>query len=422
MKTQQQAVPQVQLEQTPSGMLQRAAINASPVKAPSRAQVLRSPGRPLDADASAFTGPRFGHDFSQVPIRPAEPPMPQARLSVGRPGDQREQEAERAAELITQAEFESSGDKSLGGSIRPVQAGELSDQVPAPLEDRIQSLMHRGHPLPGHVRAYFESRFGYDFSQVRVHTDAPSAGLAHDLHARSFTVGSHIVFGAGQYQTATMAGKRLLAHELTHVVQQREQVSPSTIGLLQMQADMVTFEPEVIKVSAAEKSQLLRKAGWQQRDVIMVIKDFKGEPLRGHRVFAEFKGPNGTLTEAADVQGGSVIWSNIWLKPEGTVRIMAVSTGQAALAPEGVALYKLPDKGPVKFDVEQQKTEVTVTAKTSEEAASKAGAKGTAGIEFEVIKLGGEVSSEESKTKGTSLETSWKVILPTSTLVVKQLP
>jgi len=101
---------------------------------------------------------------------------------------------------------------------------------------------------------------------------------------------------------------------------------------------------------------------------------------------------------------------------------MAVSTGQAALAPEGVALYKLPDKGPVKFDVEQQKTEVTVTAKTSEEAASKAGAKGTAGIEFEVIKLGGEVSSEESKTKGTSLETSWKVILPTSTLVVKQLP
>jgi hypothetical protein len=65
-----------------------------------------------------------------------------------------------------------------------------------------------------------ELRFGFDFSQVRVHTDAQAAESARAVNALAYTVGSDIVFGAGQYAPGTAAGKRLLAHELTHVVQQ----------------------------------------------------------------------------------------------------------------------------------------------------------------------------------------------------------
>ena len=67
----------------------------------------------------------------------------------------------------------------------------------------------------------FEPRFGYDFSQVRIHTDARAAESARAVNARAYTVGREVVFGAGQYSPGTAAGQRLLAHELTHIVQQR---------------------------------------------------------------------------------------------------------------------------------------------------------------------------------------------------------
>jgi hypothetical protein len=66
-----------------------------------------------------------------------------------------------------------------------------------------------------------QPRFGHDFSQVRVHADARAAESAEAVNARAFTVGQHIVFGAGLYAPSTRAGQHLLAHELTHVTQQR---------------------------------------------------------------------------------------------------------------------------------------------------------------------------------------------------------
>ena len=71
-------------------------------------------------------------------------------------------------------------------------------------------------------RDFFEPRFGADFSQVRIHTDAEAASSARTEHARAYTVGEDVVFGAGRYAPETAAGKRLLAHELAHVLQQRQ--------------------------------------------------------------------------------------------------------------------------------------------------------------------------------------------------------
>lgn len=81
-------------------------------------------------------------------------------------------------------------------------------------------LSRSGQPLDGGTREFMESRFGRDFSGVRIHTDAKAAESARAVNARGYTVGSEIVFASGEYRPSTAAGRRLLAHELTHVVQQ----------------------------------------------------------------------------------------------------------------------------------------------------------------------------------------------------------
>ena len=81
-------------------------------------------------------------------------------------------------------------------------------------------LRGSGQPLDGATRAFMEPRFGHDFSAVRVHTDAQAAQSAAAVNALAYTVGRAVVFGAGQFAPGTTAGRRLLAHELTHTVQQ----------------------------------------------------------------------------------------------------------------------------------------------------------------------------------------------------------
>ena len=91
----------------------------------------------------------------------------------------------------------------------------------APSADARRLAPAAGQPLNTSVRALMEPRFGHDFGQVRVHADLAATEAAESIRAQAYTVGSHITFGAGQYQPHTSAGQRLLAHELAHVVQQQ---------------------------------------------------------------------------------------------------------------------------------------------------------------------------------------------------------
>lgn len=102
--------------------------------------------------------------------------------------------------------------------------GHTPEVAPA-LAAQVTGLHGRGQPIPKSVRAFFEPRFGRDFSQVRIHSDSKVAQLARSINARAFTLGRNIVFNEGEYSPETQLGKRLLAHELTHFVQQKEDIS-----------------------------------------------------------------------------------------------------------------------------------------------------------------------------------------------------
>ena len=174
----------------------------------------------------------------------------QAKLKIGQPGDKYEQKADRVADAVMrmpepgvqrqvepeEEEEETLQAKPLAEEITPLvqrqvepeeelqtkaTSGHLSE-VTANLESNILSLKGSGQPLPESDRAHFEPRFGRDFSHVRVHMDEQAADSAEAMHARAYTTGNHIVFGAGQFVPKSTEGRLLLAHELTHVVQQQE--------------------------------------------------------------------------------------------------------------------------------------------------------------------------------------------------------
>ena len=116
-----------------------------------------------------------------------------------------------------------------------------SGGVPSIVDDVLRSP---GMPLDAQTRAFFEPRFGRDFSQVRVHADARAAQSAHAVDAHAFTVGPNVVFNSGQYQPGTNRGRQLLAHELTHVVQQ---ASASPVSGLRVSSPSDASEQEAAR-------------------------------------------------------------------------------------------------------------------------------------------------------------------------------
>jgi hypothetical protein len=171
----------------------------------------------------------------------------QAKLVVGQPGDVYEQEADRVAEQVMRMPDPSTTEKMavtepygmshlqrkfsgceevFGGhpeEEETMQTKQIHGQTPEVTSDAkiyVQALRGVGQPLPKSVRAFFEPRFGHDFSKVRINTNDKAAMSAHSINARAYTVGHDIVFAAGQYNPGTKAGQQLLAHELAHTIQQ----------------------------------------------------------------------------------------------------------------------------------------------------------------------------------------------------------
>ncbi len=166
----------------------------------------------------------------------------QPKLTVNQPGDRYEQEADRVAEAVMRMPEAQLSRAPL--SIQRLEARKAvqrmdaeEDEEEKPLQTKADApgarhagaeappvvhdvLRAAGRPLDTPTRTFMEARFGHDFSRVRVHAGGRASASAQAVRAQAYTVGRNVVFGPGAYAPGTEAGRRLLAHELTHVVQQ----------------------------------------------------------------------------------------------------------------------------------------------------------------------------------------------------------
>jgi hypothetical protein len=178
-------------------------------------------------------GARAGLDGQCAACRQArligeQRPLVSAKLHINRPGGHFEQEADTLAEQVMRMPEPGAqrASTTVTQSLQDgTQAGSPSDRAPA-LTGRTDPMIRSvrrsaGRPLDPAIQSSMESRFGHDFSRVRVHTDSTAAATARVFNARAFTVGHDIAFGADQYAPQSRTGAKLLAHELAHVSQRR---------------------------------------------------------------------------------------------------------------------------------------------------------------------------------------------------------
>jgi LysM repeat protein len=234
-----------------------------------KTETVAGPMSALAGQRSALKAQRFGRDvaeqvpgiprqiaypswnFAKIPVfPPARPDRPgplfpltalppgaplQAKLPVGRTGDPLEGEADRIADQVMRVPDPQRSlidsppqvsrkfgtcEEQEAEALRIKQAG-----MPGTVAGNAPGIVHEVLRSPGQLldeptRAFFEPRFGRDFSQVRVHADEQAARSARAIGARAYTAGQAIVFGQGAFTPGNEAGRRLLAHELTHLVQQ----------------------------------------------------------------------------------------------------------------------------------------------------------------------------------------------------------
>lgn len=150
----------------------------------------------------------------------------QAKLAVGHASDPAELEADAiAGQVVSSLGVQRGGGgghqcaptcSHSGGVVNRSPVGMAGGDLDASVEQRVQSSMNGGSPLPDSTRQQMEGAFGADFSGVRVHADETSSELARSMSAKAFTLGGHIFLGGGH----STSDHQLMAHELTHTIQQ----------------------------------------------------------------------------------------------------------------------------------------------------------------------------------------------------------
>ena len=179
-------------------------------------------------------------------LAPALPPTAQAKLLVSRPGDPWEQEADSIADRVMRMMTPTVQRTCAGPGLcdcpecrkrqeeqkayrKASEDSVAEDEIAEDAAPLVCEAVGRGggQPLDGPARAFLEPRFGHDFSRIRIHTDQRAARSAIAVNARAYTVGNDVVFGSGQYAPDSAAGRHLLAHELTHTIQQGQ--SPALV-------------------------------------------------------------------------------------------------------------------------------------------------------------------------------------------------
>jgi len=283
----------------------------------------------------------------------------QAKLKIGQPNDIYEQEAERVAEQVMRMpepvlQRQNKPDEE---EEKPIQAKPVADQItplvqrqpeveedekeellqtnkisgqnaePTPdLESRINAFRSGGQPLAESERAFFEPRFGFDFGKVRVHTDSQASEAARAVKARAFTIGRDVVFGKGEYAPETGVGRQLMAHELTHVVQQEHtRIAPFYI---QREAGVVRLEDIVVPVTPPERMITAEDVAGILSEHINAWWEASREGIRS----ASLTGLDDAARWFLVALGGNLVWASAaFLNPTATIAIRIMSAAGAVI-------------------------------------------------------------------------------------------
>jgi hypothetical protein len=320
----------------------------------------------------------------------------QTKLAISEPGDAYEQEADRVAEQVMRMPDPETHAKQNGNMSRPLvqrrATSGTSGLVEAPpiVHD---ALKLAGQPLDAATRSFFEPRFGQDFSHVRVHSGAAAEQSARDVSAHAYTVGHNIVFGPGRLSSDTHEGRQLLAHELTHVVQQGR-ASAASLAVQRLKSDEGP-STEFLQEAWSDVNELgiVYKEGTESEDGGVILRKAPGgERIRwlpqNTKVFILKEKKSKTNAYAVSVintDGGSgefgyVASTHVWRNlPDPDADVLKVKSGQS---PIEIAFEHYEHKGFSKWGKDPR---YVVNALVWVNQQARHNAKGESGISKEAV-------------------------------------
>jgi len=345
------------------------------------------------------------HDFSRIPVHAKERSKIQPRLKVNAAGDVYDQEAERIADQVLRQE-DSEEEETRNVEIQATRADSARD-INEDLENRLDRSKGFGSPLSSTIRTIFEHRMQQDFSQVRVHIDNEAAQMNRELGAQAFTHGRDIYFSPGQYNPASIEGKRLLAHELTHVVQQRTDTRHSEAsgsGLsqapacIQRKLVLTGDTANVARVVAVMNAGIDIRYKAQTKasgEVEIVESGYEGPPTREQQFFTERLRPlvneAGTTTVSV-VSGGAPIVGSYASSQIDIADIEALGIGQPGWDARAALLHEL---------VEQREKQLGTTPAQRAYGTATTGAHGQ-GLAAELGMIGATLESDTGLVSATA--------------------
>ncbi|NEQ84567.1 MAG: DUF4157 domain-containing protein [Moorea sp. SIO2I5] len=233
----------------------------------------------------------------------------QAKLTIGKPGDKYEQEADRVARQVVQ-QINSPRiveEEVKGRPQQEIQRKALTGGIKAPinLEGGIKEARGRGKPLSDSIRHPLEQAMGADFSGVRVHTDARADQLNQSIQAKAFTTGQDVFFRQGEYEPGSRGGQELIAHELAHTLQRSTKYPPQSRrdNSIKPNADEILIQKKEVKADyfnvAGERHNV--SDAQREKEKLFTSKLFgnKESYYEEHELYT-FKDPNDQLVKFAD--------------------------------------------------------------------------------------------------------------------------
>ncbi|NAS14296.1 eCIS core domain-containing protein [Poritiphilus flavus] len=246
-------------------------------------------------EAAAFQGEANMEPVAPIEISPElsnQFVQTKAQESLQSVEEEEEQERETEQEKV-QAKFSATDDEeNQEGTLQ--RNGSGNTEASAAVGRGISSSKSSGEPMPATTRVFMESQFQADFSEVKIHNDSSAAAMNNDLHSRAFTHENHIYFNEGQYNPNSREGQRLLAHELTHTVQQGAAV--------RRKPQISNTQPKVQRLGIS--------------DALDYFAD-KANNIPGYRMFTIILGVNPINMSSVDRSAGNVIRAMVEFLPGG---------------------------------------------------------------------------------------------------------